>query len=607
MEVLKNYLNHENYRKLFDIDNPKLHRFVAEYLKLCDPAKVFICTDGKKDIDYIREAAIKNGEEESLTIPGQTFHFDGYHDQARDKTHTKFLTPESLKEIRSILKNIMQGHELFVSFFCLGPNDSEFSIPCVQITDSPYVIHSENILYRTAYKKFKKLGKKNTDFFRFVHSGGKLNKHHVSQNIENRRIYIDTEEEIIYAVNTQYGGNAIGLKKLSLRLAIHRAAREGWLAEHMFVMGVRGPKQRKTYFTGAFPSMCGKTSTSMVTNESVLGDDIAYLRQKSGKVHAVNAEKGMFGIIRGINSKDNPIIWKTLHNPNEIIFSNILLTKDRQVYWVGKDVPRPTEGYNYSGEWVAGNKDKQGKEIQPSHPNARFTLDLAALENVDPNLDNPAGVEIGGIIYGGRDPDTSVPVEESFSWTHGIITKAASLESKTTSATLEETGIKKFNPMSNIDFLSIPLGQYVENNLNFGNSLKKPPLIFSVNYFLENKQGNFMNTKKDKAVWLKWMELRVHQEISAIKTPTGFIPRYEDLKKLFKEVLGREYHEQDYTEQFTLKIPENLAKIDRIIEIYKTEVSDTPEVLFRMLEEQKQRLIQARDKYGDYVLPNRVE
>ncbi len=619
-EKTKEYLDQVNYRKLLDIDNPKLHQFIGEYLELCNPASVFICTDSDQDINYVREAALRNGEETVLAIPGHTIHFDGYHDQARDKAQTKFLISEDirlgpsfntidkqagLQEVRSLLKNIMSGHELFVSFFCLGPVDSEFAIPCVQLTDSAYVAHSENLLYRTAYEKFKRLGSSNTNFFCFVHSEGRLDARQVSQNIEQRRIYIDLENEIIYAVNTQYGGNTIGLKKLAMRLAIHRAAQQDWLTEHMFVMGVHGPKQRVTYFTGAFPSMCGKTSTSMIVGETIVGDDIAYLRTREDKVSAVNVEKGMFGIIKGINSKDDPLIWKVLHNPNEIIFSNILVTEDLKAYWTGKDGSKPIKGHNYAGEWLAGKKDNENKEIPPAHPNARFTIELKTLENIDPNLDNPQGIRVGGIIYGGRDPDTWVPVEEAFDWTHGIITKAASLESETTAATLGQAGIRKFNPMANLDFLSIPLDQYIANNLKFGNTLKQPPLIFSVNYFLQDKQGDFMNAKTDKAVWLKWMELRVHREIKAIKTPTGFIPLYNDLKKLFTQVLKQQYLPQDYIEQFTLRVSENLAKLDRIEKIYRTQAPNTPEVLFRTLEEQRQRLIQAKDRYGYYIEPDK--
>jgi len=615
-ELLKAKCKRENYKKLLALKNANLLNFVAKYVALCNPDRVCVSADSEADIRYIREEAIRAGEEKKLAIEGHTVHFDGYDDQARDKENTKFLLPKGtdlspsinaidkekgLEEIQDILKDIMQGHQLYVCFFCLGPTSSEFSIPCVQLTDSSYVAHSENLLYRPGYEEFKKL-EGSTRFFKFVHSEGEL-ENKVSKNVTKRRIYIDLQEKIIYSVNTQYGGNTIGLKKLAMRLAINRASEEGWLTEHMLLMGVHGPKGRVTYFTGAFPSLCGKTSTAMLKGETIVGDDIAYLRKKDGEVRAVNVEKGIFGIIQGVNSKDDPIIWRALHSPGEIIFSNVLVTSQGGVHWIGKDGEVPKKGVNHSGEWSPGKRDAEGCEITPSHRNARFTLALRLLENTDSGLHDPQGVVVGGIIYGGRDSDTWVPVEEAFDWAHGIITKGASLESETTAATLGEEGVRKFNLMSNLDFLSIPLSRYIKNNLNFGASLKNPPHIFSVNYFLKDKEGEYLNAVRDKLVWLKWMELRVHNEVGAIKTPTGYIPKYKDLKRLFKKILDKDYSEEDYVKQFTLRIPENLAKIERIVEIYRTKVPDAPDILFKILEEERKRLEMARAEHGDYIAP----
>jgi len=228
---------------------------------------------------------------------------------------------------------------------------------------------------------------------------------------------------------------------------------------------------------------------------------------------------------------------------------------------------------------------------------------MKGLENLDSELDNPHGVVIRGIIYGGRDSDTKVPVEESFDWVHGVITMGAALESETTAATLGKEGVRTINPMSNLDFLSIPIGKYIENHLKFGSGLKNPARIFSVNYFLRDSTGNFLNDKNDKAVWLKWMERRSHNEVEAIKTPTGLIPRYEDLKTLFGAVLKKEYPEEDYTKQFTLRVNENLAKIERVKKFYTTKVADTPQVVFTVLEAQRERLLRVQEKYGDYVSP----
>lgn len=620
--VLKDRLNEEDYQKLMRIKIPNIHCFIAKYIDLCNPAKIFVCTDSLEDIQYIRNAAIKNREEARLFKKGHTVHFDGYYDQARDKENTKFLVPKGahlgpglnavdrdkgLKEINSILKNIMDGHELFIKFFCLGPQNSKFSIPCIQLTDSAYVAHSEDLLYRQGYKEFLK-NENNDRFLKFVHSQGELEEVGlgllVSKNIEKRRVYIDLQDEIIYSTNTQYGGNTIGLKKLAMRLGINRASKEGWLTEHMLLMGVKGPGGRISYFTGAFPSMCGKTSTAMVEGETIVGDDIAYLRKIGGEVRAVNVEKGLFGIIEGINSTDDALQWKALHSNDEIIFSNVLVTEDKNVYWNGKNDGAPRKGTNHSGEWFPGKKDRDGNVILPSHKNARFTFDLKILDNVDQKLNDPEGVVVNGIVYGGRDSDTWVPVEETFDWSHGIITKGAALESETTAATLGKEGVRVFNPMSNLDFLSIPIGRYVEDNLNFGADLNNPPSIFSVNYFLRDSSGKFLNHKNDKRVWLKWMELRVHNDVDAIKTPTGFIPKYQDLKRLFKEVLNKDYAEEDYIKQFTVRIPENLAKIDRLMKIYRVVAPNAPQIVFKALEEQKERLNKAQKRCGDYVPPN---
>ena len=616
--ILKKRLQENDFNKLTKIDNPKLHQFIAKYIELCNPQSVFVCNDSPEDQDYIRQAAIKNGEEIKLSMEGHTIHYDGYFDQARDKKRTKFLVPkgvdlgpninaidkeEGLNEIQDIMKDIMKGHELYVRFFTLGPNNSEFAIPCVQLTDSSYVSHSEHLLYRSGYKEFISKGS-DARFFKFVHSEGPLSERNTSTDIDNRRVYIDTEDGIVYTMNTQYGGNTIGLKKLAMRLAIHRSSKEDWLTEHMFVMGVHGPNDRVSYFTGAFPSLCGKTSTSMVDGETIVGDDIAYLRKREGKVYAVNVEKGMFGIIMGVNSKDDPMIWKRLHEPKEIIFSNILLKEDKTVHWIGKDGEVPEKGVNHSGDWFKGKKDDAGNEVTPSHRNARFTISLDTLDNIDTKINDPQGCLVKGIIYGGRDSDTWAPLVQSFDWTHGIINKASSLESETTAATLGQEGVRKFNLMSNLDFISIPLGLYVKNNLDFGNSIENPPLIFSLNYFLKGEDGNFLNEKVDKYVWLKWMELRANNEVDAIKIPIGYIPKYDDLKKLFKEVLNTDYTKEAYDKQFMIRVPKLLAKLERIENVYKTKVPDAPDILYTSLSDERERLIKAKEEHGDYIKPD---
>jgi len=622
LTILKSRLDGPNLKKLMRVANQALHDFIAKYIELCDPETVFVNDDTSESVDYIMKKALGAGEEASLAISGHTSHFDNSGDQGRDKQNTRILVPkgtdlgpaidtkdrdEGYAEVHEILKNIMRGKQMFVSFFSLGPADSPFTLPCVQITDSSYVVHNEFLLYRPGYQEFvgrSDKGTLGTEFFRFVHSQGEVDERKVSRNLDKRRIYIDLYRNNVYSTNTQYGGNSIGLKKLAMRLAIFKASEEGWLTEHMLVLGIRGPRERVTYFTGAYPSMCGKTSTAMLEGESIVGDDIAYLRKSDGEVRAANAERGMFGIIQGINSKDDPLLWKALNSPGEIIFSNVLVAGDGHLHWIGKDGDAPPHGVNYAGEWFPGKKDAKGKEIPPSHPNARFTMALGNLDNVDPRLDDSLGFEIGGMVYGGRDSDTCVPVEEAFDWTHGIITKGASLESETTAATLGAEGVREINPMANLDFLPVTIGKYIRMNLDFGTGLKKSPRIFSVNYFLRDKKGNWLNERNDKKVWFEWMELRVNEDVNAIETPTGLIPLYEDLKVLFKESLHKDYPESDYIKQFTVRIPENISKIERVKKFYQTQVTDTPQVLFEVLEAQKERLMKAKAKFGDYIPPN---
>jgi len=609
----------EQLVKLAALGNPALLDFIGEYVELCNPKSIFVRTDSADDSNYVREKTLQLGEEKKLKTDGHTIHFDGPLDQARDKKNTRYLIPagpqmqnyvnsiekeEGLNEIRGILKDIMAGKEMFICFFCLGPADSAFSILAAQLTDSSYVAHSEDILYRPGYQQFRK-NKGIKDFFKFVHSAGDLDNC-VSKNVDQRRVYIDLASQLVYSANTQYAGNTVGLKKLSLRLAIQKASRAGWLAEHMFVMGVQDLEGQKAYFCGAYPSMCGKTSTAMLSGEAIIGDDIAYLREKEGQAYAANVERGIFGIIKDVNPKDDAVLFKALETPGEVIFSNILVTAEGIPFWIGKSNDLPDKGVNFAGEWSSRKTDQKGNAIPPSHKNARYTIRLSDLENVDENLEHPQGVVIRGLIYGGRDSDTSVPVEEAFSWQQGIVTKAAALESETTAATLGQEGVRVFNPMSNIDFLSIPLGRYVKINLEFGQKLKNSPSIFSVNYFLRDKKNKFLNAIQDKRIWLKWIRLRVDGKVKALLTPTGFIPQYADLKKLFKAVLDKDYTEADYREQFTLRIPENLAKIERVRNIYK-QAQEVPPCLFAELDAQEERLKVCQKDFGDYVEPGQLE
>ena len=614
MAIDKSILSEENLRKLKALKNKHVIEIVEKYIKLCKPSKVTVLTDSKADIDYVRKLAIKNKEERPLKMKGHTIHYDNYYDQARDRKHTWVLLPkgkklskhiktidydEGMGEATKLMDGIMKGKEMFIGFYCLGPKKSGFAIPAFQMSDSATVIHQQNILYRAGYEEFKGLNGSRA-FFHVIHSAGELNEDMTTKNIDKRRVYIDLENERVISLNNQYGGSSIGLKKLSLRLSISRANKEDWLCEHMFIMGVRPKgKKRVTYFTGAFPSWCGKTSTAMIDGQTVVGDDIAFLRKDSeGYCAAANVEQGLFGVIKDICPRDDSVLYKALTTPKEIVFNNVLVA-DGVPYWLGMGKKTPKKGFNHSGEWHEGKKDEKGNFIDISHKNARFSLRINELDNADEKADEPKGVPVGGIIYGGRDSDTSVPVVQSLSWAHGVFI-GASIESESTVATVGGEGAMEHSPMANMDFLVVPLGVYIKNHLKFGDGLDKQPAIFATNYFLM-KNNKFLNSKTDKKVWILWMEGRVHDEYGAIETPAGYIPKYNDLKALFREAFKKEYTKDDYVKQFSIRIPALLKKLERVEGIYKSE-EDVPETFYKHLKQQRERLKDAKEKYGKDVI-----
>ena len=621
-ELLKQRMSSESYQKLTALNNEKVMEFIGFFTEHCDPASIYVCTDSESDMQYVRDQALKLGEEAPLKYPKQTIHWDGYADQARDKKNTKYLVKqenfESMKalnsveyeqgyaEIMDISKGIMKGKPAVVLFFSEGPTESPFTIPCVQFTDSWYVAHSEYILYRSAYNHFLKMkDAEKDDFFRFIHSAGELDENNNTKNLDKRRIYMDTQHNIVYSMNDQYAGNSVGLKKHSMRLAIAKSGKEGWLCEHMFIMAaVNEAKKRHTYFCGAYPSACGKTSTAMIPGEKIVGDDIAYFRNLDGDFRAVNVEAGMFGIIKDVNAKDDPVIFENLMKNQEVIFSNVLKGPDGMPYWLGMEVDTPTEGRNHFGEWHAGVKDANGNEVGIAHGNARYTMRLDYLDNIDQaGFEAKNGVKVDGVLYGGRDSDTTVPVEESPNWKDGILLKACTLESETTSATLGAEGVRSASPMANLDFVSYPLGRYTMNNIAFGEGVKDTPKIFSNNYFMRGTDGKFVTSKLAKKVWLHWAEGRIHGEYDAYDTPTGKIPLYADLAKLFKELLNEDFTEETYTYLFTFRCQKWVEKLERTKAFFTKMDPATPQEIFAYWDAAIAKIAAAKAKYGDQIKP----
>jgi len=615
-EVLERKLDSDSLAKLLAINNTELNEIIADAIIKFQPDSVFVSSGSKEDLNHVREQAIERGEEKPLVLSGHTVHYDGYEDQGRDPVNTKFLVSgstslgpalnpldrrEGLDEIDRIMNGIMRGKEMIVSFYTLGPLGTEFAIPCLQITDSYYVAHSEDILYRSGYELFKnQTGKK--QFFTFLHSAGAL-ENGVSSDIDLRRMFIDLEQNVVYSANTQYAGNTVAAKKLAHRLAIRQAAEEGWLSEHLFISSVPSYEGNKlTYIAGAFPSWCGKTSTSMLFN--IVGDDLAHVRKKDGKAYAANVEKGIFGVIKDVNPEDDPYCHELLVRPGEVIFSNVL-EADGRPYWQGMGkVDLPSEGYNHSGLWSQGKKDNKGKSIPVSHDNARFCVALDGIENYDPTQ----VVELEGIIYGGRSSKRPVPVSESYGWVHGVF-YGASIESEPTAATVGASTAKVIiNPMANKEFVSIPIGQYLGNHIQFAKELKEPPKIFYVNYFLRDAAGEFLNTKMDKKVWIRWIERRINGKVGAYATPIGLIPKYEDLAELFEKELATGYSKDNYELQFAVRVPELIEKLEIVEKFYQKETSAVPKEIFEMIEAQRGLLLEAQKRYGeDYISPFKFE
>lgn len=621
-KVLQAKMSKESFDKLMALNNQKVLEFVGFFIEHCEPESVYVCDDSEKDIQYVRDQSLAHGEEKTLFHPKQTIHWDSYADQGRDKNGTRFMAykenlekmealnaieyEEGYHEIMEISKGIMKGKTAVVQFFSEGPTESPFTIPCIQFSDSWYVAHSEFILYRSAYNHFLKMKEsEKDDFFRFIHSAGDLDENGNTINLEKRRIYMDTQNNIVYSMNNQYAGNSVGLKKHSMRLAINKAGKEGWLCEHMFVMAaVNEDKNRKTYFCGAYPSACGKTSTAMIPGEKIVGDDIAYFRNINGEFRAVNVEFGMFGIIQDVNAKDDPVIFENLMKDQEVIFSNVLMGPDKMPYWLGMGMETPIEGRNHFGNWHEGIKDAKGKTVGIAHGNARYTMRLDYLENIDrEGFESKDGVKVEGILYGGRDSDTTVPVEESPSWKDGILLKATTLESETTSATLGAEGVRDASPMANMDFISYPLGEYTMNNIKFGESVQDVPKIFSNNYFMRGPDGKFMTSKLAKKVWLHWAEGRIHGEYETYDTPTGKIPKYDDLKVLFKKLLNEDFSKADYDYLFTFRCAKWIAKLTRAKAFYAKMDANTPQEIYDYWDAAIVKIQAAMDQYGDEIKP----
>jgi phosphoenolpyruvate carboxykinase (GTP) len=597
---------------------------IANAVSMCQPDKIFINTGSEEDRQYIRNMALSKGEEKKLTMEGHTIHFDLAEEQGRiiDRTFyianeneeisslaNKMLRDDALDVVREGMTGIMRGKTMVVGFYIRGPVGSPVSNPALEITSSAYVCHSAEILYRNAYDAFEEEVEQLGHFYANIHSEG-LNR---SEDLPNARVFMDRSHWTTYSFNCTYAGNTLLMKKGNHRFSVDKATYENCgkeLSEHMFITGMNGPGNRITWITGAAPSGCGKTTTAMAGNHFV-GDDLAQMWiAEDGTIRSINPECGIFGIVEDVNREGDPMLMDRLRNPGtEVIWSNVLIDDNGVPHWVGNGETPPTKGFNFQGPWEKGMTDANGKPVPLSHPNSRCTLSSAALANYSDKAEDPKGVETRVITYSGRDSDTMPPVWAAKNSDHGVAIGAC-IVSAATATEVGATGVKRA-PWANAPFIPGSLGDYMDAQFKFFGSpdiaQDKLPVMAGLNYFLTHEarggEGKkLLGEKRDVKVWLSWLERRAHGDIDAIETPIGFIPKYEDLKELFKTTIDKTYEEALYNKQFSLYIDNIIARIDLQTGAYSKE-KNVPTKLFEVLKEQKAGLLQLKEKFGAIVAP----
>jgi phosphoenolpyruvate carboxykinase (GTP) len=622
-------LDEANRAKLQKITTADALLKIANAIAMCKPQKVFIVGSSAADVAACRAMSLEGGEECPLAMKNHTLHFDLPEDQGRmvDQTYyianpeeevsvlaKKMLREEALAYIRETMTGIMQGKTMLVGFYNRGPVGAQAAVPGLMISSSAYVLHSANILYRNVFAMFDAEAKRAGAFFTNVHSQG-TNR---SEDIPKARIFMDRSWFTSFSMYCTYAGNTLMLKKGNHRFAVDLCTyyrREKELSEHMFITGMTGPGGRKTFFAGAAPSGCGKTTTAMVGTDYV-GDDLAQMWiAPDGTLRAVNPEIGVFAIVADLNKEGDPYLYKCLREQGtEVIWSNVLVDEHSVPHWTGNGEQPPAKGRNFQGDWWPGKTDKNGKPVPISNANARATLSNTAIGNYNQTIaSDPAGVPVKVITYSGRDSDTMPPVWVAKNPDHGVVIGASILSA----ATATEVGAKGVSrqPWANSPFIPCPLGDYMEAQFLFFNSKKFTaagrPLLAGLNYFLIDcaRGGDLdklLGEKRDVKAWLTWLERYAHGELKAIETPIGFIPRYEDLRNIFKDLVDKEYSRELYVKQFSFYVDNILARIQLQEDAYRKE-KKMPARIFEVYEEQKKGLLALKEKHGSIVKPESLE
>ena len=531
--------------------NKKVLQFVDEAVALAKPDKVVWIDGSEAQLEALRKEAIASGEMIKLNdekLPGCLYHRTKPNDVARVEGRTficsrrkedagptnNWMDPEEMyKKLKAIAKDSMIGRTMYVIPFSMGAVNSPFAKIGIETTDSIYVVLNMAIMTRIGQKVLDRLGD-SEDVVRGFHA-----KCNVDEN--ERYIVQFPEDNAIWSVNSAYGGNVLlGKKCFALRIASYQGKNEGWMAEHMLILGVEKPNGETKYVTAAFPSACGKTNLAMLIPPEIytkkgyrvytVGDDIAWLRVGAdGRLYAINPEAGFFGVAPGTNEKSNPnALASTRKNT---IFTNVAINpEDNTVWWEGLTKTPPARLIDWKGNpWTPDIKDADGKPVKAAHPNSRFTAPAINCPCISSEFEAPNGVPISAIIFGGRRAATTPLVYQSRSWDNGVFVGSI-MASETTAAAAGAVGVVRRDPMAMLPFCGYHMGDYFQHWIDMGKKIKVQPKIFNVNWFRTDSEGHFIWPGfGDNMRVLDWILKRCEETVDADETAIGYVPKPEDI------------------------------------------------------------------------------